>query len=136
MKRLSVYGMLAGALWVAGLSPGAMARDDNLPVAAEALRGKVWHGGECCGWTWDWVLQSDATFRGDFKNKNGETLVEPKIQVAISGKTVTITRGAGSAGGGCTYVGRIWVGGAEGTYSCRGKPAGQWAATIYQTAPH
>lgn len=133
MTRSTTVCVLAAVL-AASLGGRAAARQ-NLPVAVEALRGHHWHGGECCGWTWDWVQQSGPSFSGSFRNPNGQQLQEPNIIISISGNQVQIVRAGGSAAGGCTYTGIIRVGSAEGTYACAGKPAGAWAATIYQTEP-
>jgi len=133
MARSARMCALALAALAGSLTSSAMAQQQNLPVALEALRGHSWHGAECCGWTWDWVQQSGPNFSGTFRNPNGQQLQESNIIISIYGDRVQITRGGGSASGGCTYVGTIRVGGASGTYACAGKPAGSWAATIYQS---
>lgn len=129
----SITVCVLAAVLAGGVAGGATAQ--NLPGAMEAMRGRHWHGGECCGWTWDWVQQSGPSFSGSFRNPNGQQLQEPNIIISISGNQVQIVRAGGSAAGGCTYTGTIRVGSAEGTYACAGKPAGAWAAAIYQTAP-
>ncbi|SFM55734.1 hypothetical protein [Rugamonas rubra] len=131
MMRSTISRVLAGALLLGGVAGQAAAQLENLPGAVDALRGRHWHGGECCGWTWDWVQQSGPTFSGSFSNPNGEKLQEANIVISINGDNVRITRGNGA----CVYTGKIHVGGASGTYTCGGRPAGPWAATIYQTAP-
>jgi hypothetical protein len=123
---------LAGALLLAGLAGGATAQQTNLPAGVDALRGRQWSGAECCGWTWGWVQQSGPQFRGEFRNPNGQRLDEPNITISISGEQVTIIRAGGSPAGGCTYTGTIRVGRAWGTYSCAGRPAGNWSASISQ----
>lgn len=81
------------------------------------------------------MQQNGPTFNGSFRNSNGQRLQEQNIIISIFGDRVQITRGGGSAAGGCTYDGVIRPGVAEGTYACGGNPAGRWAATIYQSAP-
>ncbi len=134
MTRSTMVCAVTAAVLAASMA-GIVRAQENLPVAVEALRGHHWHGGECCGWTWDWVQQSGPSFSGTFRNPNGQQLQEPSIIISIVGNQVQITRAGGSAAGGCTYTGTIRVGSAEGSYACAGKPAGPWAATIYQTAP-
>lgn len=122
---------LTGALLFAGLASSATVQSTNLPGGVDALRGRVWNGAECCGWTWDFVQQSGPVFRGSFRNPNGQRIEEPNIVISIFGSDrVTITRANGSAGGGCTYEGTIRVGSASGTYACAGRPAGNWSARI------
>lgn len=133
MKRWVIGRTLIGAALLSCMAGAVMAQLENLPGGMEALRGRHWHGGECCGWTWDWVQVSGPTFSGSFRNANGQTLNEGNIVISITGNQVQITRANGSAAGGCTYNGTIQPGVAEGTYSCAGQPSGRWAATIYQT---
>lgn len=131
MKRWNSGRMIAAACLLAGLAGSASAQLTNLPGGLDALRGRQWHGSECCGWTWDWVQQSGPAFRGSFRNPNGQRLEEPNILISITGSDrVTITRANGSAAGGCTYEGTIRAGSADGTYACAGRPAGRWSATI------
>lgn len=125
---------MAALVLLACMADAAVAQA-NLPAGMEALRGRHWRGAECCGWTWDWVQQNGPTFNGSFRNPNGQRLQEQNIIISIFGDRVQITRGGGSAAGGCTYDGVIRPGVAEGTYACGGSPAGRWAATIYQSAP-
>lgn len=115
----------------AALLAGAAAAQ-NLPAGVEGLRGKHWRGGECCGWSWDWTQVSGPTFRGSFRNTNGQVLNEEGIIISIFGDRVEITRAGGSSAGGCTYEGRIRGATASGDYFCRGVRAGQWAAQISQ----
>lgn len=134
MKRWTILSAASGAILLAGLATDVLAQQlENLPAGMEGLRGRHWHGSECCNWSWDWTQVSGPIFRGVFQNKNGQRLAEDDIQISIHGNSVTITRKGGSGAGGCTYVGTIRPGGAEGNYSCAGKPAGTWAATISQT---
>ncbi len=122
--RWALWGVFS--LAVASLPAPAQ----NLPTQIESLLGKTWVGSECCGWTWTWQRKSGVFFRGEFRNPNGERLNEDNITVSIRGDQVEIVRGAGSAGGGCTYNGNIRVGFAGGTYACAGRPAGSWSAKI------
>lgn len=132
MNGSIIVRRLAGALLFAGLASSAVAQQATLPVGVDALRGRQWSGTECCGWTFGWVQQSGPSFRGEFRNPNGQRINEPNITISISGDRVTIVRAGGSAAGGCTYMGTIVVGRAWGTYSCAGTPAGNWSASISQ----
>ncbi|CAN7720227.1 hypothetical protein LJR289_005974 [Pseudoduganella sp. LjRoot289] len=135
MARSVTGKALAALALLACVADAAVAQQANLPAGMEGLRGRHWRGGECCGWTWDWVQQNGPVFRGAFRNPNGQRLEEQNIIISIFGDRVQITRANGSAAGGCTYDGVIRGGSAEGTYACAGRDAGKWAATIYQSAP-
>lgn len=136
MVRHVCGGAMASALAVGCLVAwwGSANALENLPVGLEAMRGKIWNGEECCGWKWDWVQESGPIFRGKFRNTNGQRLEERNIIISIRGDRVEITRGSGSAAGGCTYEGTIRVGNANGDYWCAGRYAGKWGAMISSPA--
>jgi hypothetical protein len=125
MAKMAILALAAALL-------AGEAAAQNLPAGVEGLRGRHWRGGECCGWSWDWTQVNGPTFRGSFRNTNGQVLNEEGIIISIRGERVEITRGGGSAMGGCTYEGTIRGATASGNYSCRGAPAGQWSAHISQ----
>jgi hypothetical protein len=102
----------------------------NLPVHLEALRGSVWNGQECCNWKFTWTHKSGPFFSAKWWNPNGERLSDDNIVINILDDRVEIVRAGGSSAGGCTYTGRIYVGHAGGEYSCAGRNAGKWGATI------
>lgn len=133
MTQGTIARILASSIMASCMVGGAIAQMANLPAGMEGLRGKHWHGSECCGWIFDWVQVSGPAFTGNFSNPNGQKINEGNIIISIMGDQITVSRANGSAAGGCTYTGTIKPGVAEGTYACAGKPAGRWAATIYQT---
>lgn len=133
MRGWTLVQGMAGALLLGCTALGG-AQAQNLPAGMEGLRGRVWNGAECCGWTWDWTIQSGPRFRGSFRNPNGQRIEEENILVSIVDNRVQITRGGGSGAGGCTYEGTIRPGVAEGTYACNGAPAGRWSARISQAS--
>lgn len=133
MNSRTLCLIAAGAALMVSIAGDALAQLENLPGGMEHLRGRHWSGKECCNWSWEWVQTSGPTFRGVFTNTNQQKLVEDDIIITIHGDTVTITRKGGSAAGGCTYIGKIRPGSADGTYACNGQQAGPWGATIFQT---
>jgi hypothetical protein len=59
---------LGAIVLVAGIGVGYLTRQaaaQNLPTQIEALRGRVWIGGECCGWKFTWQHKSGPFFRGN-----------------------------------------------------------------------
>lgn len=128
MVKMAILS-LAGALLAGELAA------QNLPAGVEGLRGRHWRGGECCGWSWDWTQVNGPTFRGTFRNTNGQVLNEEGIIISLNGTRVEITRGGGSSAGGCTYEGSIRGATASGEYFCAGRRAGQWSASISQAIP-
>lgn len=104
----------------------------NLPTQIESLRGRVWNGGECCGWKFSWQHKSGPFFRGKWWHPNGQQLADDNITVNILDDNVEVIRAGGSSAGGCTYRGKIHVGDAGGEYWCNGRYAGKWGAVILQ----
>lgn len=133
MTQWSIRRILASSIVASCLAGSAIAQMANLPAGMEGLRGRHWRGTECCGWTFDWVQVNGPNFSGNFNHPNGQKNIGVDVVISIMGDQVTVSRANGSAAGGCTYTGTIKPGVAEGTYACAGKPAGRWAATIYQT---
>ena len=133
MAHRNIRRILVGSIMASCMVGSAIAQMANLPAGMEGLRGKHWHGSECCGWTFDWVQVNGPNFSGNFNHPNGQKNIGVNVVISILGNQVTIDRANGSAAGGCTYTGTIKPGVAEGTYACAGQPAGRWAATIYQT---
>jgi len=117
---------------LAGLLLAGEVAAQNLPAGVEGLRGRQWRGAECCGWSWTWNQVNGPTFRGTFRNSNGQVLNEENIIISLFGSRVEVTRAGGSSAGGCTYEGTIRGATASGEYWCAGQRAGQWSATISQ----
>lgn len=129
---LGLFVMVAFTLGSGFWSGQNAGYSQNLPVQLEALRGKVWTGGECCNWKFVWTQKNGPFFSAKWWNPNGESLYDDNIIINIQEDRVEVVRGGGSSAGGCTYTGRIYVGYAGGEYSCAGRYAGKWGATIRQ----
>ncbi len=129
-KVVAITLMILGVGFLTAAKEAFSQSPPNLPGYTEALRGKTWNGTECCNWKFTFIHKSGPFFRATWRNPNGQQMSDDNITVNISGDNVEIIRAGGSSAGGCTYTGKIRIGFAGGDYSCNGRNAGTWSATI------